>query len=113
MVVHFWGVTCGPCLTEMGQWGQFVSQEVGPVVFVQVDDVSKEITSNLAKRMHIDKSPNYFLRSKFDEFLRYEIDPKWTGEIPYTITIDKNGMQKAYSGHTKFKTLQAWFKKNS
>jgi len=113
LVVHFWGVTCGPCLTEMSQWGKFVNQGEGQVIFVQVDEVSMDITRNLAQKMHIDKAPNYVVRSKFDEFLRYEIDTKWTGEIPYTVTIDKNGLQKAYSGNTKFKELQAWFRKNS
>jgi thiol-disulfide isomerase/thioredoxin len=24
LVVHFWGVTCGPCRTEMPQWGKFL-----------------------------------------------------------------------------------------
>ncbi len=110
LVVHFWGVTCGPCLTEMSQWGQFLNQGHGQVLFIQVDDVSKDITRNLIQKMHIDKAPNYFVRTKFDEFLRYEIDAKWTGEIPYTITIDKNGVQKAYAGNTNFKKLSAWFK---
>jgi len=115
LVVHFWGVTCGPCLTEMSQWGQLVrgvNRGDGPVVFVQVDQVSKEITANLAKKMHIDKAPNYFVRSPFDEFFRFEIDPKWTGEIPYTVTIDRNGLQKSYAGPTEFKSLGAWLKKN-
>ena len=113
LVVHFWGVTCGPCLTEMSQWGQWVSKGTAPVIFVQVDDVSAEITANLAKKMKIDKAKNYFVRSKFDEFLRFEIDAKWSGEIPYTVTIDKSGLQKAYSGNTNFKTLQSWVKNNS
>ena len=113
LVVHFWGVTCGPCLSEMPQWGQWVAKDHGRVLFVQVDDVSQEITRNLAKKMKIDKAQNYFVRSKFDEFLRFEIDSKWSGEIPYTVTIDKTGVQKAYSGNTNFKTLQSWLKNNS
>jgi thiol-disulfide isomerase/thioredoxin len=113
LVVHFWGVTCGPCLSEMPQWGQWVAKDHGRVLFVQVDDVSVDITRNLAKKMKIDKAPNYFVRAKFDEFMRFEIDSKWSGEIPYTVTIDKTGAQRAYSGNTNFKTLQAWLKNNS
>ena len=112
LVVHFWGVSCGPCLTEMPQWGQFIAKESARVLFVQVDDVSKDITANLVKKMRIDKASNYVVLSKFDEFLRFEIDSKWQGEIPYTVTIDKQGVQKAYAGNTNFKTLEAWFKKN-
>ena len=113
LVVHFWGVSCGPCLSEMPQWGQFTAKDTTHVLFVQVDDVSQDITSHLAKKMRIDPSPNYFVPVKFDEFLRYEIDSKWQGEIPYTVTIDKHGAQKAYSGLTNFKSLRAWLKKNS
>src|ERR1700751_1915285 len=33
-VVHFWGVTCGPCRTEMPQWGKLLSErpDLGLVV---------------------------------------------------------------------------------
>ena len=96
----------------MPQWGQFIAKESSRVLFVQVDDVSKDITANLVKKMRIDKASNYVVFSKFDEFLRFEIDSKWQGEIPYTVTIDKHGVQKAYAGNTNFKTLAAWFKKN-
>ena len=29
LVVHFWGVTCGPCRAEMPQWGRFLNERAG------------------------------------------------------------------------------------
>lgn len=41
MAVHFWGVTCAPCVKEMPQWSKFLSSDRdAKVVFIQVDDVS-------------------------------------------------------------------------
>jgi hypothetical protein len=42
----------------------------------------------------------------FDERLRYEIDPKWHGETPTTIMIDKNGKATRKTGLVDFQKLQ-------
>ena len=75
MVVHFWGVTCGPCLTEMPQWGRFVTDNRDyKVVFVQVDDVSTGIMTQLLSKAHLAQAVNYKLVTPFDELMRYEVD---------------------------------------
>lgn len=35
LIVHFWSVTCAPCLTELPEWGKFLAGNPGaPLVLV-------------------------------------------------------------------------------
>ena len=114
VVVHFWGVTCGPCLTEMPQWGRFVNENRGyKEVFVQVDDVSTAIMSQLLSKAHLSQAVNYKLTTPFDEFMRYEVDAKWEGETPFTILVNASGQTSQMSGLVNFAKLKKWLQQNS
>jgi thiol-disulfide isomerase/thioredoxin len=109
MVVHFWGVTCTPCAKEMPQWGKFVAANKNAnVIFVQVDDVSPEMIQKMLNKTNLAQANNYYVNSSFDEQLRYEVDPKWRGETPITILIDKNGKAIRKTGLINFPQLQSW-----
>ncbi len=111
MAVHFWGVTCAPCVKEMPQWSKFLlSDKAAKVVFVQVEDVSPEMIRKMLRQANLGNANNYYITSSFDERLRYEIDPKWRGETPITIFIDKAGKQKMTVGSVNFQSVKAWFK---
>jgi thiol-disulfide isomerase/thioredoxin len=114
MVVHFWGVTCGPCLSEMPQWGTFVADNAQyKVVFIQVDDVSTGIMAHLLSKAHLAQALNYKLTTPFDEFMRYEIDTQWGGETPYTVLVSAQGQQTPLNGLVNFTKLKKWFQQNS
>ena len=108
MAVHFWGVTCPACVKEMPLWGSFLkSHPNAKIIFVQVDDVSTESTKKMLSKVGLEKANNYFVAPPFDERLRYEIDPKWHGETPTTIFIDKNGKASRKTGLIDFQKLQS------
>jgi hypothetical protein len=114
LVVHFWGVTCGPCLSEMPQWGRFVSDNQGyKVVFVQVDDVSTGIMSQLLVKARLGQAVNYKLTTPFDEFMRYEVDAQWRGETPFTIMVNASGQQTQLNGLVNFGKLKKWYQQSS
>jgi len=114
MAIHFWGVTCPPCVKEMPQWGKLISSDkAAKVVFIQVDDVPPEMMRKMLEQAKLGNANNYYIASPFDERLRYEIDPKWRGETPITILIDKAGKKEMMIGSVNFQTVKAWFKKNS
>jgi thiol-disulfide isomerase/thioredoxin len=114
MAVHFWGVTCAPCVKEMPQWSKFLlSDKDAKVVFIQVDDVSPEMIRKMLRQSNLGNANNYYITSSFDERLRYEIDPKWRGETPITIFIDKAGKKEITVGSVNFQSVKSWFKKNS
>ena len=107
MAVHFWGVTCPACVKEMPLWGSFLkANPKAKVVFIQVDDVSPESMQKMLIKAGLEGANNYYIAAPFDERLRYEIDPKWHGETPTTIFIDKNGKATRKTGLVNFKQLE-------
>ena len=112
IAIHFWGVTCAPCVKEMPQWGKFVAaNKKANIIFIQVDDVSPDMIQKMLAKANLSEAKNYYINSVFDERLRYEIDPKWRGETPITILIDKNGKALRKTGPMNFSQLSSWFNK--
>jgi len=114
LAIHFWGVTCPSCIKELPQWGSFLkSHPNAKIVFIQVDDVSTESMQIMLTKANLQNANNYYVATPFDERLRFEIDPKWHGETPTTILVDKNGKATRKTGLTNFQELQAWMIKGS
>ena len=108
IAIHFWGVTCPSCIKEMPQWGTFLkAHQNTKVIFIQVDDVSVDSMQKMLAKAGLEKANNFYLAAPFDERLRYEIDPKWQGETPMTIVIDKNGKVTRKTGLMNFQQLQS------
>jgi thiol-disulfide isomerase/thioredoxin len=110
MIVHFWGVTCGPCMSEMPLWGRFANSSHANVIFIQVDDAPKANVKNLAARLQIDQFTNFYSNTQFDERMRYEISHHWQGETPYTVLIGRSGDESVFSGAADFKKISKWLK---
>ena len=108
IAIHFWGVTCPSCIKEMPLWGNFLkNNQNAKVIFIQVDDVTPESMQKMLNKAGLEKANNYYVAGPFDERLRYEIDPKWHGETPTTILIEKNGKVSRKTGLMNFQKLQA------
>ena len=108
LAIHFWGVTCPACVKEMPQWGQFIKNNPNAkIIFIQVDDVSSDSIKRMLGKAGLENANNYYLASPFDERMRYEIDPKWHGETPTTIFVDKNGKVSRKTGLIDFRKLQS------
>ena len=108
IAIHFWGVTCPACVKEMPLWGSFLkSNKNTKVIFIQVDDVTQESMQKMLNRAGLETANNYYVVGPFDERLRYEIDPKWHGETPTTILVDKNGKASIKTGLIDFRKLQS------
>jgi thiol-disulfide isomerase/thioredoxin len=111
-IVHFWGVTCGPCRAEMPQWGRFLNErEDLRLVTVDADLVPNAPTAveaMLAESGLSARAENWMFSDDFVERLRYEIDPHWQGEIPRTVLIAADGTTTALEGVADFAEIRAW-----
>jgi thiol-disulfide isomerase/thioredoxin len=110
-IVHFWGLTCGPCRTEMPEWGKLLQERPDlELVVINADLVPNEagaVSATLAQT-GLAAAENWTFGDAFVERLRYEIDPQWKGEIPRTLLIARDGTVTAIEGVADLKEVGAW-----
>lgn len=111
LVVHFWGVTCAPCMGELPKWGELERSKPGvDIVFVAADPIPIEppnIDAAVAKT-GIGGAENWTFSDSFLERLRFEVNPQWGGELPYTVMISASGAVTSTAGVMEQKDLRAW-----
>jgi thiol-disulfide isomerase/thioredoxin len=110
-LVHFWGVTCGPCKVELPLLGQFMKDHPA----IDVVTISADLVPDLpgATRSMLEKAglwpaENWIFSDGFVERLRFEIDPAWQGDIPRTILISREGTVTTIEGSAEMQDLEKW-----
>ncbi len=110
-LVHFWGVTCGPCKVELPLLGQFMKDHGG----IDMVTISADLVPDLpgATRAMLEKAglwpaENWVFSDGFVERLRFEIDPSWQGDIPRTLLISRDGTITTIEGSADMHDLEAW-----
>ena len=110
-LVHFWGLTCGPCLAELPEWGKFrAGRPDADIVMIEAEPVPRPtagVSAPLVKA-GLDTVESWWFASPFLERLEYEIDPHWRGELPFTVLVDRNGSSKAVLGPVDFGSIAKW-----
>ena len=110
-IVHFWGVTCGPCKVELPLLGTFMRDHQG----VDMVTISADLVPNLpaATRAMLQKAglasaENWIFDDGFVERLRFEIDPTWQGDIPRTLLIAADGGITTIEGSADLAEIGKW-----
>jgi thiol-disulfide isomerase/thioredoxin len=111
VVVHFWGLTCGPCRIEMPKWGRLL-QERPDLELIAIDadlvpNSAELVTAELAKT-GLAGAENWMFADDFVERLRFEINPRWRGEIPITLLIAADGRTSTIEGAADPGAVRAW-----
>ncbi|MCC8958304.1 TlpA family protein disulfide reductase [Bradyrhizobium sp. Pear77] len=110
-LVHFWGVTCGPCKVELPQLGQFMKDHPDvDVVTISADLVPNlpEATRSMLDHAGLASAENWIFGDGFAERLRFEIDPAWQGDIPRTMLIARDGTITTIEGSAEIADLNKW-----
>ena len=111
MIVHFWGVTCGPCLAELPRWGEFIREKPGvAVVMVSADPVvvERSTVAGVLAKAGCAAAESWMFADPFTERLTYEVDPNWAGELPYTLLVRADGSVTTILGEVLFSELRVW-----
>ena len=110
-IVHFWGVTCGPCKVELPLLGTFMKDHPAiDMVTISADLVPDlpDATRSTLEKSGLSLAENWIFDDGFVERLRFEIDPGWQGDIPRTLLITREGMMTTLEGSADMAEVEKW-----
>jgi len=111
LVVHLWGLTCAPCLTELPHWAALLRERRGvDVVLIAADPVPQDparVAATLT-RAGLSTVQSWMFTDRFNERLRFEIDPRWRGELPRTLLIAADGAITVMAGVADLAAVREW-----
>ena len=116
LVVHFWGLTCAPCLAELPGWGRLFAERPGAdMVFVAADSRMQEpaLVSSMLANAGLSGAENWMFVDRFVDRLQFEVDPEWEGELPITILVSRDGTTAKIVGTVDFAAIRAWIDRHA
>jgi thiol-disulfide isomerase/thioredoxin len=114
LIVHFWSVTCPPCLVELPQWAKMLDERKGvEIVFVNVDDDEERSRAEArAEKAGLGKGTHYGFSDSFIEKLYFEADKGWRGELPFTALVAPDGAVTTVAGAIDDPIVAKWLEKH-
>jgi thiol-disulfide isomerase/thioredoxin len=109
LIVHIWGMTCGPCIAELPRWGAL--QRAHPelnLVLIQADESPPKDAERRLRAAGLAKVESWAVTSDPDEFMRASIDPRWAGDMPRTLMIGADGSIERMRGTADFAAVRRW-----
>lgn len=115
LVVHFWSLTCAPCLAELPHWQDLRRRHPGmDLVMVATDPIEDAPRlERILARAGLAGVKSWAFADGFAERLRFEIDRTWQGELPMTRLIGRNGDAETVTGAMTASALADWLSRQS
>jgi thiol-disulfide isomerase/thioredoxin len=110
LIVHFWSVTCPPCIAELPQWSKFLAaQKSVDVVFVNTDDEEDRDRALMRlEKAGLAGATHYGFADSFVEKLYFEADKTWRGELPFTALVAPDGAVTTVTGAVDDPLIVKW-----
>ncbi len=110
LMIHFWSVTCPPCIAELPQWSKMSAERRDvDIVFVNVDsDEDRARAEARAEKAGLGKATHYGFADDFVEKLYFEADTTWRGELPFTTLLAPGGGITAVTGAIDDPLVTKW-----
>ena len=111
-VMHIWGLTCAPCLTELPQWAALRKERPDlNIIMLATDPLSASAAdlTGVLQKAGLASGESWAFADAFTERLRFEIDPKWLGEMPRTILLARDGSITAMPGLADLGAVRSWY----
>lgn len=110
-VLMIWSISCTSCLKKMPVMSELQKSMPGVnLIMLATDDASAtdQVKSILTgnELNHVD---NWIFADANAQKLRYEIDPKWYGEVPRTYFLNKEHQRIGVSGSVSREKLESMF----
>ncbi|HEY8126272.1 MAG TPA: TlpA disulfide reductase family protein [Methylocystis sp.] len=113
LIVHFWSVTCPPCLVELPQWAKIAAEKKGfDLVFVNTDgDDDRARAQARIEKVGLSSADHYGFADDFVEKLYFEADSAWRGELPFTALVAPDGGVVTVTGAVDDPLIVEWLEK--
>jgi thiol-disulfide isomerase/thioredoxin len=111
VVIHLWGLTCAPCLTELPHWAKLEKERANMKLIMIAADPTPADPADLTITLDnagLQRSERWMFADAFSERLRFEVDPKWRGEMPRTILIGADGTPTIKPGLADLAAIRRW-----
>lgn len=94
-VINIWATWCGPCVAEFSDlvdtYRMFMGRDL-EMITISTDKLAiKDKVKAFLKSKNAALTNNYIFTSENKYDLIERVDPKWQGEIPYTLIIEPGG----------------------
>lgn len=109
LAVHLWSLTCAPCLVELPLWAKLAKENPAlRVVLISTDGAedAPRLAATLA-RAGLSGMESWHFADPFAERLRFELDPRWRGELPRTLLVTPAGEVTPVRG-SDMAAVEAW-----
>ena len=108
-----WSTTCSSCLKDMALLNKMHKEnpKVNMVMLATDDASESEQIQKILVKNELTGLENWLFADENPQKLRYEIDPKWYGELPRTYFLNKAHEREGVSGVFTQEDYEAMFKK--
>jgi thiol-disulfide isomerase/thioredoxin len=94
-VINIWATWCGPCVAEFSElvdtYRMFMGRDFEMYTISTDKPDKKEKVKEFLQTKQAALDNNYILESENKYELIENFDPKWSGEIPYTVIVEPGG----------------------
>lgn len=111
-VLMIWSINCASCLKKMPVMSELQKSMPGVnLIMLATDDASAtDQVKSILTGNELNHTDNWIFADANPQKLRYEIDPKWYGEIPRTYFLNKDHQRIGVSGSVSREKLEMMFK---
>lgn len=115
LMIHFWSVTCPPCIAELPQWAKMLEAQKGvDIVFVNTDGEEDRARAQArVEKAGLGKATHYGFADDFVEKLYFEADRTWRGELPFTALVAPDGKVTTVTGAVDDPLVVNWLDKGA
>jgi thiol-disulfide isomerase/thioredoxin len=113
LLVHFWSVTCPPCLAELADWARLAHEKKNiDIIFVNADrENDRGRAESRLDKAGLKDAAHYGFADEFVDRLYFEVDHYWRGELPFTALVGADGGLLTVTGPIDDPLIAQWLKK--
>ena len=111
-ILALWSLSCTHCVGELALLGR-LKEEYPALDLVLVSTDTPDEQPALAERLaehRLTGVEQWVFADPFRERLRFELDPRWQGELPRSYLVGRDGAVRAHSGRLDRATVESWLR---